>query len=70
MKKAFGKWLMDIANYMVTAILLSSVFENVERAGLFFLCLVFSGGILVAGLLLIKEPKKQVKERSFQKRRR
>ena len=41
MKKEFGKWLMDIAKYMVTALLLSSVFGNTSAitlsVGLWFL---------------------------------
>ena len=28
MKKEFGKWLMDIAKYMTTALLLSSAFGD------------------------------------------
>jgi hypothetical protein len=31
MKKEFGKWLMDIAKYMTTALLLSSTFGDMEN---------------------------------------
>ena len=31
MRKELGKWLMDIAKYMTTAILLSSVFSGIEE---------------------------------------
>ena len=27
MKKEFGKWLMDVAKYLATAVLISSVFN-------------------------------------------
>lgn len=30
MRKEFGKWLMDIAKYIATAVILSSVFGEVE----------------------------------------
>ncbi|WP_368661047.1 DUF6722 family protein [Duncaniella muris] len=30
MRKEFGKWLMDIAKYITTAVILSSVFGEVE----------------------------------------
>lgn len=30
MRKEFGKWLMDIAKYITTAVVLSSVFGEVE----------------------------------------
>ena len=31
MRKELGKWLMDIAKYMTTAILLSSIFNGIEE---------------------------------------
>ncbi len=31
MKKELGKWLMDIAKYIVTALLLSSVFGDMQN---------------------------------------
>ncbi|WP_276648440.1 DUF6722 family protein [Prevotella pallens] len=31
MKKELGKWFMDIAKYMVTALLLSTAFGSMDR---------------------------------------
>ena len=30
MKEAFGKWLLDIAKYMVTALLISTIFADMK----------------------------------------
>ncbi len=31
-KREFGKWLMDVAKYMVTALFLSAIFEDLKGA--------------------------------------
>lgn len=31
MKKEFGKWLLDVAKYLATAVVLSSVFGELEK---------------------------------------
>ena len=36
MRKEFGKWLMDIAKHIATAVILSSVFEE-QRHGFYIL---------------------------------
>jgi hypothetical protein len=60
MKKEFGKWLMDIAKYVVTVVILSSVFGTVEKVWV-----ILTGGwitaivALLCGLFLIKEPEKK-----------
>lgn len=61
MKKEFGKWLMDIAKYMVTALLLSTAFGNMDR--LWVLVCVVIGVILTLGwgLSLIRQDEKQKK---------
>ena len=60
MKKEIGKWMLDIAKYMATAILLSTLFSNSEEWTWFtylivvlLICMAFG-----VGLLLIKEEKK------------
>lgn len=58
MKKEFGKWLMDIAKYITTAVILTSIFGEVEQKWIIYL-----GGILSVaftlgwGLYLIREKK-------------
>ena len=58
MKKEFGKWLMDIAKYVTTAVLLSSIFANIERTWSLLLfaviCIVLT---LALGLWLLRDKK-------------
>jgi hypothetical protein len=61
MKKELGKWLMDIAKYITTAVILTSIFGDVEQKWIIYL-----GGsltvivTLLAGLWLVQEKKKGV----------
>ena len=60
MKKEFGKWLMDIAKYLTTAVLLSSVFNDIKEPWVIYL--VVSVAIvltLLTGLLLVKDKKEE-----------
>ncbi len=58
MKKELGKWLMDIAKYIATAVILSSVFGDVAQQWI-----IYVGGLsaivvtLLAGLWLVKDKK-------------
>ncbi len=55
MKKELGKWLMDIAKYIVTALLLSSVFGDMQSPWI-IACVILSAAItLTVGLILIKD---------------
>lgn len=53
MKESLGKWLMDIAKYITTAVILSSIFGDIEQRWV-----VYLGGVvaiiitLTFGLLL------------------
>jgi uncharacterized membrane protein len=64
MRKEFGKWLMDISKYIVTAVILSSFFKGVEEE-----TVVYVGGIIAViitvgwGLYLHKEPPAKKKRR-------
>ncbi|WP_417012354.1 DUF6722 family protein [Bacteroides sp.] len=59
MKKELGKWLMDIAKYITTAVVLSSIFGDVQEKWIIYL-----GGSLAivltlsAGLWLVRDQKK------------
>ena len=57
MKKELGKWLMDIAKYMATAILLSSVFNGIEEWAWYVYVLIVVAVLvtLVVGLSMIKD---------------
>ena len=59
MKKEFGKWLMDIAKYMVTALLLSSSFGNMNNPLIVACVVVASASTLGAGLWLISNTEKK-----------
>ena len=50
-KKKFAEWLMDIAKYMLTAILLSSIFKDFENKWLVYIsCSVSVFLILYIGI--------------------
>lgn len=59
MRKELGKWLMDIAKYITTAVVLTSIFGGVQEEWIIYL-----GGslavliTLLAGLWLVKDKKK------------
>lgn len=59
MKNEFGKWLMDIAKYITTAVVLSSIFGDLEEKWI-----IYVGGSLAilvtlsAGLWLVRDKKK------------
>ena len=61
MKKELGNGFMDIAKYMVTALLLSTAFGNMDR--LWVLVCVVIGVILTLGwgLILIQQDEEQKK---------
>ena len=47
MKKELGKWLMDIAKYITTAVVLTSIFGEVEQQWI-----IYAGGTLAVALSL------------------
>lgn len=59
MKREFGKWLMDIAKYLTTAVLLSSVFNDIKESWIIYsfvsVAIVLT---LLAGLYLVRDNKK------------
>ena len=61
MKKEIGKWLMDIAKYLTTAILLSSLFSDIKNwPWYFYLIMVCSiVSVLYGGLVLMEPPKEK-----------
>lgn len=46
---------MDIAKYMVTALLISSVFSDMNEPNMFFVALFLSISVLVLGLSMLYE---------------
>jgi len=54
MRKELGKWLMDIAKYIVTALLLSSTFGDMTNPLIVACVVVASAATLGAGLWLVR----------------
>ena len=55
MKKEFGKWLMDIAKYITTAVILTSIFGEIEQKWIKTLVVVSSIIIgLVSGAVIVE----------------
>ena len=57
MKKELGKWLMDIAKYMMTALLLSSVFSDMNNILVISSVIIAVILTLFVGLLLVRNKK-------------
>ena len=55
MKKEFGKWLMDVAKYMVTALLLSTIFADLNEPIIIYIVVILSIVVLLIGLLLVSD---------------
>ena len=64
MKTEFGKWLMDIAKYMVTALLLSTIFEDMNEPLILYVVLILTPIILGYGLYWVNEGKKEEKSKN------
>ncbi len=62
MRKKFGDWLLDIAKYMATAILLTSVFDEIRESWISYvsvsIAIILS---LIVGLILTKDAKREDK---------
>ena len=61
MKTEFGKWLMDIAKYMVTALMLSTIFADMNEPIILYVVSILSPAILIYGLYWVNEGKKEDK---------
>ena len=59
MKTEFGKWLMDIAKYMVTALLLSTIFADMDEPIILYSVFVLTPIVLGLGLYWVNEGKKE-----------
>ena len=64
MKREFGKWLMDIAKYMVTALLLATIFADMEEPIIVCIVVILSIVVLIIGLLLVSDdtPEQNIKK--------
>ena len=67
MKEAFGKWLLDIAKYMVTALLISTIFADMKEPIIIYIVVLLSVIILLYGLSIIDESEKEKEFREMAK---
>ena len=62
MKQAFGKWLLDIAKYLTTAVILTSIIGEIQNKVFIYIFTIIVVSISLGwGLWLIKKsnPKKK-----------
>ena len=64
MKREFGKWLLDIAKYMVTALLISTIFADMKEPIIIYIVVLLSVIILLYGLSIIDESEKEKEKRT------
>ena len=66
MRKEFGKWLMDIAKYIATAVILTSLFGSMEQQWVIYmsgiLAILLTLGI---GLWLVRDNKEERKLKTW-----
>ena len=67
MKKEFGKWLMDIAKYMVTALLLSTIFADMAEPIIIYMGVMLSVIVLGFGLYWVNEGEKELIKKTKRK---
>ena len=58
MKRELGKWLMDIAKYMATALLISSVFGDISNGWILVIVTITMAALLIGGLYLVGNKQK------------
>ena len=65
--KEFGKWLMDIAKYMVTALLLSTIFAEMNEPIIIYLVVILSVIVLSFGLYWVNKGEQNEKKKGKKK---
>jgi len=71
MKKEFGKWLMDIAKYLTTAVLLLSLFSDIKNWPWYFylIMIVVIVAVLYVGLIMMEQSKEKNRNKHHLKRK-
>ena len=63
-KDKFANWLLDIAKYITTAVIISSIFEGIEnRLYLLITGVAVVGASLGWGMLLIQDDEPKIKKK-------
>lgn len=55
MELELGKWLLDVAKYMLTALILANFFGDMDSPGPIAIAIVLMGGLFGGGLWLVHE---------------
>lgn len=56
MKKELGKWLMDVAKYITTAVLIASAFNDVNDGWIVYMCATAAIALtMLCGLWLVRD---------------
>ena len=58
MKKEFGKWILDVAKYVATAVIISNLFSDLHGNTFLIVGVVSVAAMLILGLLLTRDNKK------------
>lgn len=58
-KQELGKWLMDIAKYFVTAMILTSAFGDLDKPWVIGISTAAALVTLIFGLLLVRKDRKE-----------
>lgn len=61
-KEKIGDWLMDIAKYMFTALVLSSILTDMTNPWVFLIVVIFATFIFFEGVRLVKMDKNDKKK--------
>ncbi len=71
MRKEFGKWLLDVAKYVATAVIVSDIFTEIEGENLYLTAGITTTIMIICGLFLVKEkaPLSNKKDRNSNKKR-
>ncbi len=59
MKKEFGKWFLDLAKYILTAIILTAFFAGLEQTIVLWGALIFFLISIVVGYILLVQADKE-----------
>ncbi len=63
MKEEIGKWLMDIAKYILTAILLTSLFDGLEDLWItYIIAFITTAVTFMTGIVLLRKKQKEEKQ--------
>jgi len=62
MKKEFGKWVLDVAKYVATVVILSTFFSDMNEKAILAIGGICVIVMLVVGLLLTRETNKKSKK--------